>query len=330
MPPEVSVVIPTHERRAIVGPTLLGALEQEEVELEVLVVDDASADGTAERLRELDEPRLRVFRFERNSGQAHARNLGIREAGGEWVAFLDDDDLWDPRKLRQQLDAAAAGAAEVVYSVAVVLDQDLDPLRVFYPPPPAGQPRSILRSSSIPAGSSNLIARTELLRSIGGVDEELEALADWDLFTRLLLNGRAATVESPHVGYVLRSGSISSSLMDRHFADFDVLAERFQADRERHGVEIDGVQFSRWLAGGLRRGGNRRDARRAYMKGAREYHNLGNALRAGAVVLGEPVPWHRRSERVPEWANPGWLDLYRPGGRLNQSLDSLVAASSKT
>ncbi len=325
--PEITIVIPTHQRRALIGPTLLGALEQEDVDLEVIVVDDASRDGTAECLRELGEPRLRVFRFDENSGQAHARNLGIREARGEWLAFLDDDDLWDPRKLREQLDAAAAVDAQIAYSVAVVLDEDLDPLLVYYPPPGEEQPRSILRSSSVPAGSSNLIARTELLRAIGGVDEDLDALADWDLFTRLLLNGRAAAVESPHVGYVLRSGSISAGLMDRHFADFDLLADRYRDERERFGVEIDGVQFSRWLAGGLRRGGNRRDARRAYMKGARDYRSVGNAVRAGALALGEPLPWHRRRERVPEWANPAWLDLYRPGGRLRRSLDSLVPAS---
>lgn len=326
MAPEVTVVIPTHNRRTIIGPTLLAALRQEDVDLEVVVIDDCSTDGTAELLMKLREPRLRVLRNTTNMRQAAARNRGIADARGEWVAFLDDDDVWALGKVRAQLDAAESAAADLAYSTALVLDHNLDPMRVFYPPPPEDQPASILTSSSIPAGSSNILVRTSLLREIGGVDESLEALADWDLFIRLLLNGKTAVVEQPDVGYVLRPASISAALLERHFNDFDVIEERYRSDREEHGVQMDGVTFSRWLAGGLRRGGRRRDAVNAYLRGARRYRDAGNLVRAGGALLGESaMSLGSKAPDLPEWADPGWLDLYRSGGELARDLDALVS-----
>ena len=322
--PEVSVVIPTHNRRHIIGPTLTGALSQEDVDIEVLVVDDGSTDGTSDRLRELGEPRLRVLQLPVNEQLAAARNRGIAEARGRWIAFLDDDDLWSPRKVREQVDAAERAGASSAYSIAIVLDEHLDPTRVFYPPPVESQPRSILASSSIPAGSSNLIARTDLLREIGGVDRRLGALADWDLFIRLLLHSPTVAIEDPHVGYVLRPGSMSAGAVERHFADLDLIVESYRSEREMWGVDLDGVQFSRWLAGGLRRGGNRRGARRAYLKGAKRYRSAGNLLRAAGLLVSErAMSLGTKPPDLPGWADPPWLDLYRPGGRCDQSLDAI-------
>ncbi len=322
--PEVSVVIPTYGRENLIGPTLAGALGQEDVDLEVIVVVDASPDRTAARLEEIGDPRLRIIVQPVNRGQAAARNRGIAEAAGEWVAFLDDDDIWAPRKLRLQLDAAGRKDADLAFSTALVLDPDLHPIRAFYPPPPSEQPRNILESSSVPAGSSNLVARTELLRQVGGGDEELDALADWDLFIRLLLNGTSAILEEPHVGYVLRSQSVSAALLERHFEDFEVIERKYAAARERYGATLDGVQFSRWLAGGLRRGGRRRDAMRAYLRGAVQYRSFGNLVRCLGVPFGERAMAIARSKPTLPPA-PEWIDLYRPGGRLDCSLEQLAA-----
>jgi glycosyltransferase involved in cell wall biosynthesis len=324
MPPEISVVIPTHNRKRLIAPTLAGALGQEDVEVEVIVVDDCSSDGTAERLRRIGDPRLRVLRHPENRRQAAARNTGIEAAQGDWVALLDDDDLWAPRKLRDQLDVAAAAGADLAFSTALVLDQRLEPVDAYYPPSPARQPRTILESSSLPAGSSNLIVRRELLIAVGGADDTLDPLSDWDLFIRLLLRGRSAVREQPDVGYVLRPQSTSAAQMDRHFADLAEIERRYRAERRRYGAELGGVEFSRWLAGGLRRGGNRKDAARAYLKGARLFHSPGNLMRALGLLLGERAMGLGHSEPVlPPPESYRWLDLYRPGGRFAVDLDAL-------
>lgn len=97
----VSVIIPTHNRAGVIRRAVDSALAQSVSELEVIVVDDGSDDGTAEALASYGES-VRLLRQE-NQGVSSARNRGIRAAGGEWVALLDSDDFWLPEKLAAQL-----------------------------------------------------------------------------------------------------------------------------------------------------------------------------------------------------------------------------------
>src|SRR2546421_12955356 len=101
--PEATVIIPTRDRWPLLAVTLCGALAQEGVTLEVIVVDDGSVDQTPRRLAEVIDERVRVIRHPSSRGVAAARNSAIAAARGEWLAFLDDDDLWAPHKLRIQL-----------------------------------------------------------------------------------------------------------------------------------------------------------------------------------------------------------------------------------
>ncbi len=317
MNPQVSVIVPTYNRRHLVGPTLAGALAQEDVDLEVVVVDDCSPDGTAEYLTGLELPRLRVFRNDVNRLQAFTRNRGIAEARGEWIAFLDDDDLWAPNKLREQLRVAEEAEASIAFSAAYLLNQDKFATDVFYPCPPETQPAEILTRYTVPAGCSNMIVRADLLDDVGGFDEHLDTASDWDLFIRLLLTRPAAVLNEPHVGYVLHDNAVSTGNIERQFEDFEFLRRKYQHARREYGVEADGVQFSRWLAAGLRRGGRRMDAMRAYIYGGVHYRNFGNLVRAAAVPLGER--WMKLGSKESEYApavQPEWLDLYRPGGKL--------------
>jgi glycosyltransferase involved in cell wall biosynthesis len=105
--PGVSVVIPTHNRSDLLALTLRSALSQRDVAFEVIVVDDGSADETSEVVAGLGDPRVRLIRHDVSQGVSAARNRGIAEARAEWIAFLDDDDLWAPDKLSFQLTAAS-------------------------------------------------------------------------------------------------------------------------------------------------------------------------------------------------------------------------------
>lgn len=101
--PVLSVVIPTWNRAALVCDAVNSALQQRAGEVEVIVVDDASADGTAERLRSEFGSLIRLVRLEHRRGPGGARNAGARLAHGEFVGFLDSDDLWLPGKLDAEL-----------------------------------------------------------------------------------------------------------------------------------------------------------------------------------------------------------------------------------
>ena len=114
----VSVLIPCYNRERSLGEAVQSALAQSRPPAEVVVVDDGSTDGSAavaERLNRPGTPPVRVIR-QANAGAAAARNRGLAECRGEWVAFLDSDDVWAPDKLERQLAAAdAAPDADLVF-----------------------------------------------------------------------------------------------------------------------------------------------------------------------------------------------------------------------
>ena len=99
----VSVIIPTYNRASMIGQAVSSVLEQDYKEFEVLVVDDLSQDNTEEVVKSIKDSRVRYIRRDQNSGAGAARNTGIRQAKGEYIAFLDSDDEFLPGKLSQQV-----------------------------------------------------------------------------------------------------------------------------------------------------------------------------------------------------------------------------------
>ena len=102
------MVVPTHNRSRLLTTTLRSVLWQHDVDLEVIVVDDGSTDDTAQVVAGLGDPRIRRVHHPTPQGVSAARNRGIAEATSDWVAFVDDDDLWAPDKLTRQLGSEAA------------------------------------------------------------------------------------------------------------------------------------------------------------------------------------------------------------------------------
>jgi glycosyltransferase involved in cell wall biosynthesis len=107
MNPLVSAVIPTRNRPELVCRAVRSALDQTYANLEVVVVIDGPDPATVKALESLNEPRLKIVALQENVGGSEARNKGVREARGEWIAFLDDDDTWLPEKIRKQVVVAS-------------------------------------------------------------------------------------------------------------------------------------------------------------------------------------------------------------------------------
>jgi glycosyltransferase involved in cell wall biosynthesis len=155
--PLVSVVIPTRDRRTLLLQALRSVLAQRSVDLEVLVVDDGSTDGSDRAVTASHDPRVHVVRHSPPQGVATARNAGARRATAPWLAFLDDDDLWAPDKLARQLEAAEAAEAEWTYAGAVEIDERAQILGGARPPEPATLVSELRRRNPLPAGSSNVL-----------------------------------------------------------------------------------------------------------------------------------------------------------------------------
>jgi len=163
MPPDVSVVIPTRNRRAVLRSALHCALGQLDVDLEVIIVDDGS-DIAPPRFVERSDSRVRLVRLAARGGVAQARNAGVAVARGRWISLLDDDDLWAPDKLRRQLDAA--GTAGFVYTSVVVFEDDRRPVAVLRSPVSSALAHGLLQRNVMPAGSSNVMIRADTLRDL--------------------------------------------------------------------------------------------------------------------------------------------------------------------
>jgi glycosyltransferase involved in cell wall biosynthesis len=252
--PEVSVVVPTHNRKDLLLRTLRSVLGQREVELEVLVVDDGSTDGTERLIRSLSDQRVALIRHEAPRGVAAARNAGAEAARGGWIALLDDDDLWAPDKLARQLFAARGAGADWAYGGAVEIDDAGRLLGGERPPQPERLLQELTRRNLMPAGSSNVIVNVDAFRLTGGFDERLRHLADWDMWLRLSRGGPPACASAPLVAYRLHPSQAT--------LDTRGMIEEARVLRDRHGVGLTSIR--RWLAWSHLRRGRRRDAIAAY------------------------------------------------------------------
>lgn len=308
--PEVTVVIPTRNRAHLVPTSIRTALEQEGVELEVVVVDDASTDETPEAVAAIEDARVRLVRRERQGGPAGGRNTGIAQARGEWIAFLDDDDLWSPRKLRAQLDAASRSEASLVYSAAVLVDERLQVLEFHSAPSAERISSEILAGCAIPAGGSNLLVHSSLLRQVGPFDEHMTHLDDWDMWIRLVLAGRVATCSEVATAYVFHPGNAHMVDADRAQREFTYFTMKQAAAGDGRAEKIDGSEFFRWIASTHRRGGRRWRAARVYLEAAVRFRDPTNLVRAIVVLLGEGVMSRgarRRTGGDPQVDQPDWL-----------------------
>jgi glycosyltransferase involved in cell wall biosynthesis len=290
--PRVSVVIPTRNRQALLLRTLATVLAQEGVEIAVVVVDEASSDGTPEALASLADGRVSVVRHDVAQGVAAARNAGLREVRTEWVAFVDDDDVWAPDKLAAQLAALAARpGSDWSCSGAVVVDASLNIVGAEAVPAQAGLVERLLSYNAIPGGGSSVLARTETVRELGGFDPQLSVVADWDLWIRLAQRSPLAAANRPLVGYLRHAGSMSRRL-EAIRNELEHVAAKHAGARSEHGLAFPWERWLLWAAAMHRRAGNRLDPAGIYAR----------------------LAWQRRRPLLLAKAAlaavwPGWIDV---------------------
>jgi glycosyltransferase involved in cell wall biosynthesis len=182
--PALSVIITTHNRQRLIARAIASARAASRHELEIVVVDDASRDETAEVCRSLAN--INYVRTERNQGVAGARNLGILRSSGDYLCFLDDDDVRLPGSLDAQVEALAAETeAAFIYGQAILGLQDGSPTDQFYP---ARAPQGdvfweLLTHNFVPSGAA--VFRRSCLYRVGLLDDAIPGVDDWDFWVRL-------------------------------------------------------------------------------------------------------------------------------------------------
>jgi glycosyltransferase involved in cell wall biosynthesis len=305
VPPDISVVIPTKDRRELLTLTLRTVCEQKNVDLEVIVVDDGSA-GTApvDVVTARADPRVRLIRNRISQGVSATRNYGITEAVGRWVAFCDDDDLWAPNKLSEQIGVAQRTGRSWVYTGAVKIDATSRVVGGEPPEPPEVVHSRLPGWTLIPGGCSGVMVRRDLLLEVGGFDLSLVNLADWDLWSRLAQLGPPAWVPLPLTGYRVHSGNSSQ--------DTSLVLHELDLLDGRYGAHVDRAAVHHYLAWVSLRGGRRRQAGRHFIQAAIR----GDVVPVGRSLWGlvlQRIPGLRTNSRHSAWREQAeqWLEPLR-------------------
>lgn len=181
----LSVIIPTHNRRALLSRAVESVLAQRQVELELIVVDDASTDGTPQWLASLTDPRVRYACLEKQSGACAARNRGIEMARGDFIAFQDSDDTWQPEKCLRQMEILDRTGADIVFCAFAQYAADGRLLRTYPDPRVCSGFVSFARLlDHSMASTQTILCRAECLRDTR-FDESFPRLQDHELMLRL-------------------------------------------------------------------------------------------------------------------------------------------------
>ena len=224
-PPEISVVIPVYNTGTILEETIQSVLSQTFTDFELIIIDDGSTDRiTLELLDSQNDPRIRVV-HQTNGGVAVARNRGISEACGKYIAFMDHDDLFLPEKL-----AVLRG----------LFDETPEAVLAFSPVMPFGEDvsryinletidylssRQLLRRNLIYSMSCVMIKKETLDRFNIRLDKSCVPCDDWDFYLQLSWHGVFRCVQTPMVKYRIFAGNQSRNVQIMYRAGINVLSK---------------------------------------------------------------------------------------------------------
>lgn len=227
---DISVIMPAKDAAAFIGEAIRSVQAQTLACWELIVIDDASTDDTRARVEALarEDARIRLLALPSRQGPARARNQGIRQARGGYIAFLDSDDQWYPNKLERQIAALSQSGAALVYShYHVRYGTALDPVRLVRCPPRL-EHADLLRGDPIGC----LTVTWDRQRTGTLLMPDLPMRQDWGLWLRILARGHHGIgVQEPLAALRLHRNSLSSNKWRAMYYNYLVLRREGQRSR---------------------------------------------------------------------------------------------------
>jgi glycosyltransferase involved in cell wall biosynthesis len=222
MKPLVSAVIPNYNYSQYVAEAVESALNQSYDNLEVIVVDDGSTDGSLEVLRTFGD-RIIVI-SQKNAGVSAARNAGVSESSGDYVAFLDSDDVWEPQKIERQVAIFGSSGIGIVHVGVTDIDPKGEALDQHFNGLEGEVADELLKWERpvILGGGSGAMVTRKAFEAAGGFDTNLMTSADWDFYYRICRNNRAAFIAEPLLRYRLHGNNMHTNVgrMEREMMHF--------------------------------------------------------------------------------------------------------------
>jgi glycosyltransferase involved in cell wall biosynthesis len=226
--PLISVIIPVYNGEKTIRETIESVLNQSFSDFELIVINDGSQDSTLDVLGSIQDPRLKVFSYP-NSGVSASRNRGFSHTVGEFIAFLDADDLWTPDKLEAQLKALQENPdAAVAYSWTDFIDETGQFLGHGSHRTVNGDVYAELLLFDFLDNGSNPLIRRQALTEVGNFDKEVAGAEDWDMWFRLAAHYHFVAVPSPQILYRVYTTSMSSNTSKMEAASLRVLERAYK------------------------------------------------------------------------------------------------------
>jgi len=196
--PLVTVVIPTYNRVEFVQQAIASVIAQTYIHWELIIVDDGSDDGTAAAINSINDRHIKVLQLKHSGNIAYLRNTGAKAGTGEWIAFLDSDDLWVPKKLEIQLNNLMDEGKQWGYGGFELMNREMQPVpnkAGIYRPVSGWIAKEVLSTEASVNIGTLMLMRT-LFEEAGGFDENAEILyrEDYELVIRLALREESLAI----------------------------------------------------------------------------------------------------------------------------------------
>lgn len=222
----ISIIMPSWNTDKFIAESIQSVMNQTYPSWELLIVDDCSTDNTDEVVGAFNDPRIKYFKNEHNSGAALTRNRAMREAQGEWVAFLDSDDLWSPDKLEKQIQFMTANGYVFSYHEYEKIDEDSQPMNVY-----VSGPEVVTKRKMYNYGYPGCLTFMYSARAMGLIQiKDIKKNNDYAILLQLCKKADCYLLRENLAQYRIRKKSIShdklSKKLKSHYDLFHLCDER--------------------------------------------------------------------------------------------------------
>jgi glycosyltransferase involved in cell wall biosynthesis len=217
--PSISVIMNVRNGEQFLREALDSVLAQTFTDWELIVWDDCSTDDSAMIVKQYHDPRIQYFLSPDETPLGEARNQAIRQGTGDWLAFLDQDDIWLPRKLEEQV-ALIAGHVGIIYGRTVLFDSQRGDLRDYdyaheFEPLPHGDIFARLFREGCFIAMSSAVLRRSAVAEVGRIPDSIQVIPDYYLYAAIARHYQARAVQQVVCRYRVHAGSMSASRRHR-------------------------------------------------------------------------------------------------------------------